>query len=1652
MSSLHDLLASYRAQAVTEREKGTYFEDLVKVYFENDDIQRSEYDHVWTFRDWAKEHGRDGKDTGIDLVARMNDGSGYCAIQCKFYKRDHHVQKGEIDSFFTASGKEPFTRRIIVDSTEAPYSKNAEDALQGQQITTTRIGLAQLEESRVDWEKYLATSEVVLRSKKTPRPHQVEAFGVIRERFKEHDRGKLIMACGTGKTYTGLCLMEEHAGKGKLGLFLVPSLALMAQTVTEWKNDAVEDFRAFAVCSDTQVGKRKVKDDVADINIHDLVIPATTDAHKLAEKIADLPSDEMTVIFATYQSIQVLNDAQQLGLPDFDLIVCDEAHRTTGATLAGEDESKFVKVHDNSFIKAKKRLYMTATPRIFGDEVKSKAKQVDAVLTSMDDEALFGPVFFHKGFGWAVENGLLSDYKVIVLAVDEGMVSRTVQNRLKDGAELKLDDATKIIGCYKALTKENLIDDGAGDKNSMRRALAFCKDIKSSKLIVDEFEKVVDDYLSTLAEEEGIEADKLLLCDAAHVDGTFNAKERGELLSWLKADAEANNCRILSNARCLSEGVDVPSLDAIMFLHPRKSQVDVVQSVGRVMRRAEGKKLGYVILPVGIPPDVEPAEALNNNEKYKVVWQILNALRAHDERFDATINKASLGEDITKSIEVVPVVDRLPEKKRAALKSDIGSGGSADDSRSDGDSVSMDLPVEEQLGFVFDEFTKALLARIVKKCGTRDYWEDWATDIATIAQTHITRITTIVEKEGTAQRKAFEGFLAELRDDLNPEISPSDAIEMLAQHIITKPVFDALFEGHAFTRENPVSKAINVILEALEEENLGKESESLSKFYASVKRKASVIETAGGRQNLVVKLYNEFFQKAFPKLKDKLGIVYTPVEVVDFIIHSVNDVLQAEFGQTLGSKDVHIIDPFTGTGTFITRLLQSGLIKPEELEHKYRNEIHANEIVLLAYYIAAINIEAVYHELADEQELHEKGTYTPFEGICLTDTFQLYEQQQDMIADLMPDNSERRTRQKERDIRVIVGNPPYSSGQRSENDNAANISYANLDERIRSTYAANSKATLQKNLYDSYIRAVRWATDRIIDTGQKRGVVAFVSNAGWIDGNANDGLRKSLTEDFSSLYIFNLRGNARTSGEERRKERGNVFGEGTRTPVAISVLVRNPEATDFGKIYYRDIGDYLDQKEKLSIIRGLKSINGIEASKGWTQLTPDENNDWINQADRSFARFPALGDKKGLEDNAIFQNFSQGVLSSRDAWCFNSSEIEVKSKMKRTIAFFNSEIDRFIEAGGGREPKTFFDRNAKQISWSRALLKDAERSKKANYDPARVVHSLYRPFTHQWAYFDRRFNEMVYQMHHLFPERESQNLTICLSAARGNVMFSALMTQDLPEFCIASSLAGSQCFPLKLYVPTSTDDGLFATGEAAYTERDGISDEGLKHFQDAYSIVSISKEDLFYYIYGLLHSSDYRERFKNNLSKELPRIPAVSRVEDFWAFSKAGKALGELHVNYESVEPYPVIFKEGSLELANITDEEAFFRVEKMKFGKKQAKDEDGKSKKVDDKSTVTYNANITMTGIPEEAYDYVVNGKPALAWVMERQCVKTDKASGIVNDANRYAIETVGNPRYPLELFQRVITVSLQTMKIVNALPKLEIMEEATSATPEPA
>ena len=1275
MTALNDLLSNYRKTSQSEREKGTYFEELIVSYLRYEATYSDLYSDVWFYSDWAKEHpefGLSSKDTGIDLVAKTSGTNEYHAIQCKCYAEDYKLQKKDIDSFFTASGQKPFSRRIIVATTNN-WSDNAEASLFNQQPPVTKIDLHDLENSQIDWSKYKSNEEPALKEKYGLKPHQQSALDHVTLRLKKADRGKLIMACGTGKTFTSLKIAEEMAGKGKRVLFLVPSLSLLSQTLTEWTQQSEAPLHSFAVCSDSEVGKKRKKDDDrVQVFAHELRYPATTKANRLAEEIAKRHDDEhMSVVFSTYHSIAVISEAQhQYNLADFDLIICDEAHRTTGSTFSDEDDSKFVKVHDADYIRSNKRIYMTATPRIYADSAKATAEKDDTALYSMDDEEHYGKELYVINFSEAVSRGLLVDYKVIVLTVDEAHISSRLQSLLADeNNQLRVDDAAKIVGCWKALSKQGAEEDLNGDAEPMRKAVAFCQVIEasnkgkthkvSSKQISSMFQDVVEAY------QEQESDHNTLICEAEHVDGSMNATEKESKLNWLKEEAGEDTCRILSNVRCLSEGVDVPSLDAVLFLTPRNSQVDVVQSVGRVMRNAPGKKLGYVILPVVIPTGMSPSKALDDNKTYKVVWEVLQALRSHDDKFDAMINKLDLIGKDNKKMEVIAITDKAQKKTKSTGSKKQTGKGSHNIGRND---AAGQMTEQAEVQFEVGEIERALYAKVVKKCGNRNHWEDWANDIAKIANTHITRITTIVENpDNIKEAKAFKSFANELRDDLNDSITDDEVIEMLAQHLITKPVFDALFEEYSFASNNPVSHAMQHVLEVLQEHRLDKEASTLDQFYASVKMRAEGIDNAEGKQKIVVELYDKFFRNAFPKMTERLGIVYTPVEVVDFIIHSINDLLQQEFGQSLGDKGVHIIDPFTGTGTFIARLLQSGLISKEQLPHKFKHEIHANEIVLLAYYIAAINIEAVYHSIAG-------GDYQPFEGICLTDTFQMYEKD-DLISELLANNSDRRNRQKDLDIRIIMGNPPYSAGQTSANDNNQNVVYEGLDNRIRETYAAHSTAINKNALYDSYIRAIRWASDRVGDSG----IIGFVTNAGFLEANTANGLRKCLVDEFSSIYVFHLRGNARTSGEIRRKEKDNVFGQGTRTPIAITLLVKNSQAKKHGQIFWHDIGDYLSCEQKLEIISDFDSVNGITEAKGWVQIEPDKHGDWVNQRDSSFDNFIRIGDKKDKAAQVVFNNYSRGIATSRDAWCYNSSKESLEYNMGKMIDFYQSELARFSE-------------------------------------------------------------------------------------------------------------------------------------------------------------------------------------------------------------------------------------------------------------------------------------------------------------------------------------------------------------------------------------
>lgn len=1663
--TIYDILDEFR-QSITQKEKGTKFERLMRSWLLSDP-RFNQLQTVWMWEDFpAKSEISMFGDVGIDLVARTELGE-YWAIQCKCYKEDATISKAQVDTFLSTSSKQftcPFTKtrvgftnRLWISTTNN-WGKNAEEAIENQAIPVSRINLYDLEISPVDWNKLYEGQEgtvALIQEHKIPRDHQLRAIAAAKKYYIDdlNERGKLVMACGTGKTYTSLRIVEDLLGQKGLVLFLVPSISLLGQTLNEWSFDARKPIKAVCICSDATASRNRNADKDSDDIQHtmvDLAAPANTDPKMISLRLRAFQKHEgLVVVFSTYQSIDAVYEAQKQVLHDtngkygkFDFIICDEAHRTTGARVKGKDESDFAKIHQADYIQGARRLYMTATPKVYSDSLKAKAVEEDFVLYSMDNEAWYGKEFFHVGFGYAVEHGLLTDYKVFVLTVSEDDIPQDLQMMIKSNSsqELTYNDTAKLVGVISGLSKIIAGDNGETwnvDPRLMHRALAFCGQIGdvnkpgSSKNIASIMPLISQEIMKDATPEE---RSRIVAIDARHVDGSMTAAKRAQDLKWLAAEPEfENQCRLITNVRCLSEGVDVPALDSVIFLSARNSQVDVVQSVGRVMRNfgkgtADEKKYGYIIIPVVIPADADPGTVLDAND-FKTVWSILNALRSHDDRFNAHVNKINLNK----------------QKKDKIIVGGSGIGKMAIDPEN----------IDTQLEIRFGKIEDKIYAKLVEKVGDRMYWENWAKEMGAIARQFIARINK--EVESGEYKKDMDEFVKSLQKNLNPSITQDQAIEMLAQHMITKPVFDALFKEYQFVKNNSVSRSMEAMLHRLHADAFEKDTEALQKFYESVRVNIDGIDNLHGKQTIIKNLYEKFFAGAFKTTVEQLGIVYTPIECVDFIIRSVDYLLKKEFGVSLTSEGVHILDPFTGTGTFITRLLQSGLINKEDLVRKYTSEIHCNEIVLLAYYIADVNIEAVFHDLTKRTE------YLPYDGICLTDTFQLAEPiKNEMFTPFFQQNNENVLNLRKQTIRVIIGNPPYSAGQKDANDNAANLEYEVLDKRIESTYAAESSATLKKSSYDSFIKAFRWASDRIPDDAG--GIVAYITNGNWLKKPAYDGFRKCIEKEFTSIYVLNLRGDARTQGELRRKEGGGVFDAGSRTPITITFMLKNPKIkTNRAIIYYRDIGDYLTREQKLQMVKDYDSVEGVQ----WEIIEPNEKADWINQRDGVFDDFVLLSPEKIVDAKAksFFILNSRGVATSRDLWVYDSCLQKLRSRVKGEIAFYNSEVDRIAPIISPLEMKErrvqvlkLINTDSTKFSWDRAQKEgDLPQLKKYTYDEYSLYEASYRPFFKQYIYGNRRLNNCVYKQPSLFPSPEKGNIVICICSVGVTKPFSCLITDHVVDY---EYIGKSQCLPMYYYEENEkAQRTLFdEASDDKYIRHDGITDWILKEVRGRFSGTKmITKETIFYYVYGLLHSPQYRRRFAVDLLTSQARIPIVEKIEDFMLFSKIGKQLADLHLNYEQVPPAeqvklftsncPVTLEQLQTWFAEPKGEELlekaypYYSVEKMRFEK--VRDENGKL--VPDKSIIIFNNNIKLENIPLEAYNYVVNGKSAIEWIMERYAVTTDNASGITNDPNDWSREHQ-DPAYILKLLLSIINLSIQTNDLVAQLPKLPYGDETPS------
>ena len=1117
----------------------------------------------------------------------------------------------------------------------------------------------------------------------------------------------------------------------------------------------------------------------------------------------------------------------------------------------------------------------------------------------------------------------------------------------------------------------------AGDETTrpLSRAIAFANTIRASKRLEAHWDRVVEQAIAMLPENQ---REGALRCWTQHVDGQHNALERKGRIDWLKGNEEGT-CRILSNARCLSEGVDVPALDAVFFMAPRKSPVEIVQAVGRVMRKSEGKNYGYIVLPVAIPPGVPPEKVLNDNKRFAAVWEVLRALRSHDDRLDAEINRIDLNE-------------RAPD--RIIIESDI------------------DIDRDRQLDLDFPPLELApgaIYAKIVEKCGDRKYWETWAKDIADIFARLVERIAKLlVNPENETLREWFDGFHEELRASTNDSVTAAAAIDMVAQHILTLPVFEALFEGYDFGSGNPIATALDELRSDFGEFGLENEIRDMEPFYESVRRRARGLDNSAARQQVLKELYEHFFKIAVKKHAERLGIVYTPTEVVDFILRSADHVLREEFGKGLTGAGVHVLDPFTGTGIFLARLLQLGLVDDADLERKFRSELHANEVVLLAYYIAAVNVEEAYRGRCGED-----AAYEPFGGIVLADTFNLNTPQTGVF---LSGNSERARRQEGVPIQVVVGNPPWSAGQRSAADDNPNPSYPEMEKRIADTYAARSTATNKNSLYDTYKMAIRWASDRI----GEQGVVAFVTNGSWIEGNVDSGVRACLADEFTSIHVVNLRGNQRTQGERSRREGGKVFGQGSRAPVAITLLVRNPEATREGcRILYHDIGDYLKREAKLRILSDAKSIAGVarmNGEVGWREVTPDQHHDWIRQRDAAFQDFYPVGTKEakaGKGDDAVFRLYSQGFQTVGDKYFYSFSRRACAANARTMVGGYSTAL-QVREKHPGYTVNEAIGHEKTDIVWHSGLKSKLEVNKPIVYSPKHIRVAAWRPFVHQFLYCDPALAHRPYIMRTMFPVPDLENRVISVTGVGSNKPFSAFVFDRVPDL---EAISKGKCFPRWRYESPEIDQGDLLASNPDVVRMDNITDTALRRFRVEYGDTSITKDDIFNYVYGVLHSPHYCDRFANDLAKGLPRIPFAP---DFRTFADAGDALAELHLRYEDDD-----FPEHPLEIVPLTERP--LRPGDYRLGPRPIRFADRAQR-----DTLIVNDRVSMKGIPRDAHRYVVNGRTPLEWLVFYYKTAADSRSGIVNDANKW----FSDPRDLVTAIRRIIHLSVETMKLVDTLP----------------
>lgn len=1597
--STYELIKEKLHAIPNQRHKGSLFEKISKQFLQEHD-SANEYESIDLWYDWEL-RGKE-RDKGIDIVITTSN-KEYIAVQCKFHQNS--ISYNDISPFLTqlqsgvgGVGGVKFKKGIIISTSN--LTSEAIKAIEQIRSTGMGIDIDEITEedfiySRIDWEKFDPTKtqdEIPLCDKKKPRSHQTEAINATKEYFSDpkNARGKLIMACGTGKTYTSLKIMETL--DPKITLFLAPSIALLSQTFREYAQEKSEPFYASIVCSDDKVGKSKDEDN-DDIKFSELPIKASTrleDILSVYEKAQK--ENKRFIIFSTYQSALRIKEAQEAGLKEIDLIICDEAHRTVGAMYSSnerDDKNAFTLCHSDENIKATKRLYMTATPKIYSESSKAKAKESDNVIYSMDDADTFGEEIYTLNFERAIALDLLTDYKVIILAVRSENLSGVTNSVNKKISQLKAEGTKldkklinnefvcKIVGTHKGLAKQDLIvlDEKNKEDHNLQnqydtapsqRAISFCKSIQTSKNIKDSFETIMECYDEELKKKSF----KNLKISIDHVDGTMNCKERLEKLENLN-QFEPNTCKVLSNARCLSEGVDVPTLDSVIFFDGKSAMVDIIQAVGRVMRKAKNKKRGYIILPIALEEsEIKNLDEAVKNTNFQNIWKVLKALRSHDPS----------------------LVDEATFKEKIKIFGSNDASNPDDEEELKKDKTEQSDPKQAQKtlfdAILLQDLANAVYNVMPTKLGDRNYWENFTKKTGNIARTLNKRLKDIFDKNP----EFFHGFLDSLRGNIHQNIKEDEALDMITSHIITKPIFDAIFGDNI---KNPIAKALDKMVLKLSDLGLEGETKDLKNLYESVKTEAARAKSQKSQQELIKNLYNTFFKEAFSKQSEKLGIVYTPIEVVDFILRATNGILKKHFNTDFNDQSITIFDPFTGTGSFIARLLskENNLISDEALKEKFQKNLFAFDIVLLSYYIALINIT----QAAQNRDSSLKN----FKNIALTDSLDYLEEKSTKgvfpLFEDLKENQEIKTTMEKQNIRVIIGNPPYSAGAKSENDNNQNLSHPKLEKLVYETYGKNSTAQVGKTTRDTLIQSIRMASDLLKD----KGVVGFVVNGSFIDSKSTDGFRKCVAQEFSHLYVLNLRGNQRTSGEVSKKEGGKIFDSGSRATVAIIFFVKDKNAPNH-TIFYYEVDDYLKREAKLNLLEGFENLESVP----FKEIVPNDKGDWINQREDDFEKLIPLKRDKKLKNDSIFDINSNGVVSGRDPWVYNFSPNALRQSVQNCIDAYNADLKRFNE-----RYREAFKQRAKdikkaelykhlsdqeittdktKIAWTRSLKNKLIKNEILPESGMECIRlALYRPFNKQWLYWDKNLNEEQYQLPKIFPDKSARNVVINTTIRN----FSTLISDAIPD---THFIGDNQAYPLYYY-----DD--------LGNRYNAISGYALNLFRRHYKDNAITEEEIFYYIYAIFHHKGYLEKYKNSLAKEAPRI-ALS--EDFKELSVLGKELAKLHLNYENGEMHTSV-KHNLLENAEV---EGYYDVVQMKKDKKGDR--------------IKYNHHITITKIPKKAFEYVVNGKSAIDWVIERYSITNDKDSLIENNPNHYA-----GGKYVFELLCRVIKLSVKSVDLIEKI-----------------